>query len=368
MSAAAPGPRVGAGGAWRRVPLWARLVTALLVLAAIGVTLTAGFGARMLRDYLVDRVDDDLFAAKDAITIDEGDIGAGRRSEQELPTDFSYVVLTPEGEQWFGRPQSLHPDEAPPDWPSLTLVEGAARADEPFTVHSTSGHAGWRVLAERVSVPEEGERSQGTLLVATSLSEADATTRSLLRIDLIVGGLVLAGLAVVGYTLVRGAMRPLSDIERTAASIAAGDLSQRVPEDERTEVGRLGHALNVMLGRIEEAFHAREASEATARRSEEKMRRFVADASHELRTPLTSIRGFAELYRQGAVTAPDDVRTLLGRIEGEATRMGLLVEDLLQLARLDQQRPLQLGPVDLVVLAADAVEAARTRAPAARSA
>jgi two-component system OmpR family sensor kinase len=158
-------------------------------------------------------------------------------------------------------------------------------------------------------------------------------------------------------------MRPLSDIERTAAAIAGGDLSQRVPdEDPRTEVGRLGRALNLMLGRIEEAFHAREASEATARRSEEKMRRFVADASHELRTPLTSIRGFAELYRQGAVTAPDDVRTLLGRIEGEATRMGLLVEALLQLARLDQQRPLQLGPVDLVVLAADAVEAARTRA------
>ncbi|HKH05136.1 MAG TPA: HAMP domain-containing sensor histidine kinase, partial [Acidimicrobiales bacterium] len=364
MNAAASGPHVGAGGAWRRVPLWARLVTALLVLAAIGVTLTAAFGARMLRDYLVERVDDDLVDARDAITIDGEDIGPGRRAEPELPTDFSYIVLTPAGAPWISRPQSLHPDEAPPDWPSLTLVEGAARADRPFTVDSATGHGEWRVLAEPVTVPEDGENKPGTLLVATSLSEADATTKSLLRIDLIVGGLVLGGLAVVGYTLVRGAMRPLSDIERTAAAIAGGDLSQRIPdEDPRTEVGRLGRALNLMLGRIEEAFRAREASEATARRSEEKMRRFVADASHELRTPLTSIRGFAELYRQGAVTAPDDVRRLLGRIEDEATRMGLLVEDLLQLARLDQQRPLQLGPVDLVVLAADAVEAARTRAP-----
>jgi two-component system OmpR family sensor kinase len=364
MNAAASGPHVGAGGAWRRVPLWARLVTALLVLAAVGVTLTAAFGARMLRDYLVERVDDDLVDAADAITIDGEDIGPGRRAEPELPTDFSYIVLTPAGAPWVSRPQSLHPDEAPPDWPSLTLVEGAARAGQPFTVDSATGHGEWRVLAEPVTVPQDGENKSGTLLVATSLSEADATTKSLLRIDLIVGGLVLGGLAIVGYTLVRGAMRPLSDIERTAAAIAGGDLSQRIPdEDPRTEVGRLGRALNLMLGRIEEAFRAREASEATARRSEEKMRRFVADASHELRTPLTSIRGFAELYRQGAVTAPDDVRRLLGRIENEATRMGLLVEDLLQLARLDQQRPLQLGPVDLVVLAADAVEAARTRAP-----
>jgi two-component system OmpR family sensor kinase len=128
-------------------------------------------------------------------------------------------------------------------------------------------------------------------------------------------------------------------------------------------VGRLGLALNTMLEQIETAFRAQAASETTARTSEEKMRRFVADASHELRTPLTSIRGFAELHRQGAVTDPPEVSRLLGRIEDEAKRMGLLVDDLLLLARLDQQRPFQRAPVDLLAVAADAVEAARATAP-----
>jgi two-component system OmpR family sensor kinase len=137
-----------------------------------------------------------------------------------------------------------------------------------------------------------------------------------------------------------------------------------VPErDPRTEVGRLAAALNSMLAQIEAAFRARAASEGTARRSEERMRRFVADASHELRTPLTTIRGFAELYRQGAARDPDELDRLMRRIEDQAARMGLLVEDLLLLARLDQQRPLDRRPVDLLALAAEAVNDARAVAP-----
>ncbi|WP_344518091.1 sensor histidine kinase, partial [Paractinoplanes durhamensis] len=174
------------------------------------------------------------------------------------------------------------------------------------------------------------------------------------------------------------------------AAIAAGDLTQRVPDPEAhdgepvTELGRLSRALNAMLTQIEAAFTARAesesaalaseaiakdaagaalASESRAVRSEAKMRQFVADASHELRTPLTTIRGFAELYRQGAVTGAEDVARLVRRIEDEASRMGLLVEDLLLLARLDRERPLELGPVELPVLALDAVHAARATAP-----
>jgi two-component system OmpR family sensor kinase len=133
--------------------------------------------------------------------------------------------------------------------------------------------------------------------------------------------------------------------------------------DPHTEVGRLSIALNGMLTQIESAFHQREASEASAKQSEDRMRRFVADASHELRTPLTSIRGFAELYRQGAVSSPEDLRRMMRRVEEEATRMGLLVEDLLLLARLDQQRPLEQQPVDLLVITADAVHDARAVQP-----
>src|SRR4029453_3765494 len=160
------------------------------------------------------------------------------------------------------------------------------------------------------------------------------------------------------------ALRPLTKIEQTAAAIAGGDLSRRVDNDNpNTEVGRLGLALNTMLEQIETAFLARQASEATARRSEEKMRRFVADASHELRTPLTSIRGFAELHRQGAVTDPAEVSRLLNRIEDEAMRMGLLVDDLLLLARLDHQRPFHPAPAVRRGPAAAAVEAAGATAP-----
>jgi len=248
----------------------------------------------------------------------------------------------------------------------LTIGEADARNLEAFTVRGSDGDGSFRAVATPASIrpPNTTERVPGTLFIATSLHDVDATVHQLSTINLAVGAAVIAGLALAAYTMVRTALRPLTKIEQTAAAIAGGDLSRRVDNDDpNTEVGRLGLALNTMLEQIETAFLARQASEATARRSEEKMRRFVADASHELRTPLTSIRGFAELHRQGAVTDPTEVSRLLNRIEDEANRMGLLVNDLLLLARLDQQRPFEHGPVDLRVLAADAVEAASATAP-----
>jgi len=168
---------------------------------------------------------------------------------------------------------------------------------------------------------------------------------------------VLVGLGLLALRLVRVGLRPLDDIAATAGAIAAGDLSRRVgPAEPTTEVGRLGLALNAMLGQIEAAFAERRASEA-------RLRRFVADASHELRTPLTSIRGYAELFRRGADARPEDLATTMQRIEEEAERMGGLVDELLLLARLDQGRPLQRAPVDLAALAAEAVEQARVIDP-----
>ena len=202
----------------------------------------------------------------------------------------------------------------------------------------------------------------------------DQTIQKLVGVQIAAGVILLVLLAGVGTFVVRRSLRGLEDVEHTAVAIAGGDLSRRVPQrDPRTEVGRLSLALNQMLGQIETAFAQRTASEFAARRSEdaarrseeialrseenarqseERMRRFIADASHELRTPLTSIRGFAELTRQkGAAADPATMR----RIEDEAKRMGLLVDDLLLLARLDQQRPLQHQPVDLLTLAGDSV-------------
>jgi two-component system OmpR family sensor kinase len=206
--------------------------------------------------------------------------------------------------------------------------------------------------------------SGGTVAVATTLDDVGATIHRLVLIDLIASIGVLLILAGVGVGIVAASLRPLGEIERTAGAIAAGDLTRRVPDrDQRTEVGRLGRALNSMLAQIESAFRSRAASEAAARRSEERMRRFVADASHELRTPLTTIRGFAELYRQGGARDPEELDRLMRRIEDQAARMGLLVEDLLLLARLDQARPLERGPVDLLAVAAEAVNDARAVAP-----
>jgi two-component system OmpR family sensor kinase len=208
--------------------------------------------------------------------------------------------------------------------------------------------------------------------------------------ELLVGAGVLILLAVADAAMVRASLRPLREMEHTAAAIAAGDLTQRVPEFEpgheepRTEVGHLSRSLNTMLGQVEAAFTAQAASETAARsaesaardaaeaaqlsetrarRSEERMRQFVADASHELRTPLTTIRGFAELYRQGAAREPEETQRVIRRIEDEASRMGLLVEDLLLLARLDMERPLTLTALELRVIANDAVTAARVVGP-----
>ncbi len=224
------------------------------------------------------------------------------------------------------------------------------------------------------------------------------TISELTTIDVIISCGLLLVLAVAGITLIRRSLRPLRDIERTAGAIAAGDLGRRVPDrDPRTEVGRLGRSLNAMLVHIEAAFRAQAASEEAARRSEDRMRQFVADASHELRTPLTAIRGFAEYYRQrggvaaepsgsGPVTArnppprsgqpgdvpaytvtgplsPADLDRLMERAESEAVRMGVLVDDMLQLARLDQKRPLDFRAVDLLAITADAVHDARVIAP-----
>jgi two-component system OmpR family sensor kinase len=233
----------------------------------------------------------------------------------------------------------------------------------------------------------------GTLVIGVSLGNLDQTMAYLIRLDVVVSAVILIVLMIVGFAVVRTNLRPLVDIEETAGEIADGHLNRRVPErDPRTEIGSLGRSLNIMLSQIETAFHAREESEAAAHQSEERMRRFIADASHELRTPLTAIRGFAEYYRQrgglvphwdksadasasadeagggaldvrGGLT-PDDLDRIMQRVEKEAARMGLLVEDLLLLARLDQQRPLARQPIDLLSLAADAVHDARLLAPA----
>jgi two-component system OmpR family sensor kinase len=202
----------------------------------------------------------------------------------------------------------------------------------------------------------------GQLVVGLSLADTNATLDRLRNIELAVTAAALGAGVLLGWWLVKVGLRPLTDVEETANAIAAGgDLERRVPGDDKTtEVGRLARSLNVMLDRIRDAFSARDATEAELRRSEERLRRFVADASHELRTPLAAVAAYAELFDRGASQRPEDLARAMHGIRSEADRMHLLVEDLLLLARLDEGRPFAFEPVELVSIAGEAAETART--------
>lgn len=366
--------------AWvRGVPLRVKLVTSVLTLVAAALVVISVMTTVFLRSYLIGQVDRDLYAAAHSI---EKILNSGRNAQVALPSDFVAVEARA---YEIGAPtydvNNLGRQQLPP-FP--TSIQGFADlVGEPFTVSAEDHRSRWRMLYTELP---DGRYAA----IGQSLNDVDLAVARLAWIDLLVGSAVLILLASIGAGIVRTSLKPLVDIERTAAAIAGGDLSRRVPDPEAgvaepsSELGRLSRALNAMLSQIEAAFTARAASEAAARsaeaaarnaalaaqsseararRSEERMRQFIADASHELRTPLTTIRGFAELYRQGAVAEPEKTAQLLRRIEDEASRMGLLVEDLLLLARLDRERPLKTAPVELPVLATESVEAARAVAP-----
>ncbi|MFY9808749.1 MAG: HAMP domain-containing sensor histidine kinase [Pseudonocardiaceae bacterium] len=328
----------------RPLTLRGRLIAALLVFSAVGLAIFAGASVLLLRHSLLTRVDEQLrhFPLHRIAA-------AERPNPQRLPSDYRLTILAPNGTAQYELGQQ--PGQVGgPALPALTLATVRHKAGTPFTVPDRANGSSWRV--EAVELPD-----QAIAAVALSLGSVDVILRQLLIIEAIVGGIVLFLIGAVATVVVRLGLRPLTRIEHTAEAIAAGELDRRVPDsDPRTETGRLGAALNVMLGRLAAALRERE-------QSEHRLRQFVADASHELRTPLTSIRGFAELYRRGGARTPAEVELLTGRIEAEATRMGVLVEDLLLLARLDQERALDIADVDLLVLAADAVHDAKAREP-----
>jgi two-component system OmpR family sensor kinase len=374
-----------------RTSLRTKLITAVLALvimalAAIGVTTTV-----VLSSYLTTQPDHQLLNAFSVVPPNAADNLAHPAGNLYQLQGWPGVYI---GSQPSGTTLSRPPDSGISGFgaqqgfsvPAIQsgVAWAAANNGKPMTVPSVSGRDSWRVIVQPVTVTSNsGTNQQATFVVAYDLGDINEVIRRLVTVELIVGAAIVVVLAAVGVGVVQANLRPLNDIEMTAGQIAKGHLDHRIPErDPRTEIGSLGRSLNAMLSQIENAFHARERSEQAAHESEERMRRFIGDASHELRTPLTTIRGFAEYYRQrGGLFRTDngdspattgspaglsraDIDRIMQRLESEASRMGLLVEDLLQLARLDQQRPLDLGPVDLLTLAADAVQDARMVAPA----
>ncbi|MGH7764752.1 MAG: sensor histidine kinase [Candidatus Dormibacteraceae bacterium] len=225
-------------------------------------------------------------------------------------------------------------------------------AVSPFTVDGTGG-----VNRYRMSYWREDSLGGRVVVFAIPLTEPEATLSELLVLEALIAVAVVAGTALLAWLIIQIGLRPLQRMGVVADAIAAGDLSRRIqPATPRTEIGRLGLALNSMLSQIEAAFEQRKASE-------NRLRRFIADASHELRTPLTSVRGYSEMLRRGASDSPDDSELARRRIEEEAVRMSTLVDDMLLIARLDQGRPLETQPVDLQTIAQDAAADARVVAP-----
>jgi two-component system OmpR family sensor kinase len=332
-----------------------RLVVAVLLLATVGLAVFGVASVLLIRESLIDRVDQQL----EELThrgpgglriVPPPSDGQVRRNNQDLPTDFAIRSYFPDGTVYLSNNVT---DTTGPVLPVVNVSTYPQLARQPFTADDLEGKAAWRVRITQRTL------SQGTVMyvaVAQSLDTVEETVSRLVWIEALVGVAALATLGAIGFWVVRLGLRPLTKIEHTAGSIAGGHLYLRVPSDSRTEVGRLGAVLNTMVGRLSSALRQREHSEA-------RLRRFVADASHELRTPLTSIRGFAELNRRGGAPERADVDKLMGRIEDEAIRMGLLVEDLLLLARLDQERALDLTELDLRTLVEDAVHDARARDP-----
>ena len=240
----------------------------------------------------------------------------------------------------------------PADLPSPPTTGSSPHVTYLTTGSTTAGGPRFRVQISRTADGDE-------LILGLPLDTVDATLHRLLLIELAVTLAALAAALALGWWLVRVGLRPLDDVEDTADAIADGDLDRRVPgEDDRTEVGRLARALNVMLGRIQQAFAERDATESELRASEDRLRRFVADASHELRTPLAAVSAYAELFSRGASSRPGDLERVMSGIRGESARMAALVEDLFLLARLDEGRALEQFPVELVEVASEAREAA----------
>jgi len=326
------------------LPLRVRLVALLVLLLLVALTITSIATSAMMRRQLMESTDRDLNEAA-LPTASQVLSQLLHRQQVGIPTNYAVRFMPTDG----SAPYAVNPtgERLHPDIPRLTVNDPRILNGRLFTVGSTDGEMRWRVVPGRLN------DGSATFAVAVPLRGVDNTVQQTVRFAVLIGLAIIATCALLGWFGVRRAFRPLAQIEDTAAGIAAGDLTRRIPEPtSKDEVASLARSLNAMLAQIEQSFAVREASE-------ERMRQFVSDASHELRTPLAAVRGYAELFRQGAVTEPEDVAGAMRRIEDESIRMGGLVEDLLLLTRLDSQRPLEKGPVDLTVLAADAVQDAR---------
>ncbi|MGM0386761.1 MAG: ATP-binding protein [Actinomycetota bacterium] len=343
----------------RQVSLAGRLMVAFVVLLSLGLAVGTLAMTLVLQVRLLAQVDTQLRSSASILgnaALDE--IAAGSRDRTALPSDYYVMVNDPlRRELELVLPSTVEengrPDLTGYDFSLTSLSDPVAT-----TVPGSDGGPPWRVITIPIFQRfADTPTVVGSMTIGLPLTAVARTVRGFVSWVVLVDALLIVLGALLAWAVVQRSLRPLREIEATAGAIAAGDLSQRIPPGpDTTEVGSLANSLNVMLAKIEHSF-------AVQRASEERMRRFVSDASHELRTPLATVRGYGELYRIGGIPE-GQVPGAMGRIESEARRMSGLVTDLLQLARLDEGRPLSLAPVDLTRLADDAASDLRVLDPA----
>ena len=329
---------------WNSISLRTKITGVTVLLLTFGLIVTGVGTLSVMRNYLFDEVDSQVTEAAQSLpstfVVDTiGEDGSG------LPNTYLVAAVNADGRVVESN-STWQDADIVPDVSHVTLEWAVSHSDTIFTIRNTDRTSEWRGVAIPIQRRDSAEN-----YVLVLLLPLDTTNKAIARmftLFMLFGIVVVVLGAVLTRLLVTSTFAPLREVEKTAAAIADGDFGQRLGgATPNTEVGRLNRSLNTMLNRIDRAFSDRA-------RTIEQMRRFVGDASHELRTPLVSVRGYAELYRMGALQSPEDVTQAMDRIEKEAVRMGLLVQDLLELARLDETKPLQLAPVDLLPLAKDA--------------
>ena len=331
-----------------------RLLLGIVSLVVVGLLVADVATYTALQSFMLGRVDSQLTNGRPAAVGVLGGPGPERNAAGQFPIGTVVELLRPDGTE-IGNPLRY-------DFPSSTstalpvrpadLPAGSEQHPALLTLAGTGG-----ISQYRAAIWPEDSFQGDYVLLAIPMNDVNATLEQLLQLEVLISLGVVAATAVLALVIIRIGLRPLQRMAGVAQDIAAGDLTRRVePATRDTEIGRLGIALNGMLSQIEAAFEERT-------RSEQRLRRFIADASHELRTPLTSVRGYAEMLRRGAQESPDDAAIARRRIEEESVRMSLMVDDMLVLARLGQGRPLEQAPVDLQSIARDAVADAHAVAP-----
>ena len=326
------------------------VVTSVLIALAIAVTSLVAISA--LRAQMVHQLDEEMKASSSSLV---SSIGTSQTRQDGAVGSYRVYILDQRGNVLYsiaGADQQAENEPVLTGWDSEKVKK---YHETGTTVNSRTGSNDWRIMPISLESSTNGQAS--SMVIALPLKQTNQVVALVGVLTFAFGLATLAAAIAMTWVIVTRTFEPLARVEQTAAKIAAGDLSQRIEDyNPSNEIGNLAISLNTMLAQIESSFNAQAKSEA-------KMRRFVGDASHELRTPLVSIRGYSELYRQGALPNDEAVATAMGRIESESKRMGQLVEDLLTLARIDERRESKLAPFDLFHLAVDASNDAYATSP-----